>query len=309
MKLKVVVLAGGKSSEREVSLRSGQACFNALNQLDDVEASLMDIQSPNHILKLEAMKPDLAFLVTHGDFGEDGRLQGLLDWLEIPYTGSSAAASSLCMDKYLSKLLFRKSGLPTSEACLNIPGLGFKEMQMTLNSERLFMKTRSGGSSIGAQELKTQAELNSKSDQPCAWMIEPLIVGRELTLGYLQQDGEWLALPILELKAKKSFYDYEAKYTEGMTEFVLPAPMGEARRESLEQMGKVALERCGVSGYARVDMIVSENDVHILEINTLPGMTSTSDLPAMAKEAGIGFNQLVEVMMREALAIHQSKRG
>lgn len=300
MPIKVAVLAGGISSEREVSLRSGRACETGLkNQGYDCE--MIDFRGADQIPEILNFAPDIAFLVTHGDFGEDGRLQGLLDWLKIPYTGSSAAASALCMDKYLAKQMFLKMGLPTSECCLNKSDSTWQELQNELESDRLFMKTRWGGSSIGAKELKSQEQLRAISDAPGEWIIEPLVEGREITLGFLQRNGEWQALPILELRAKNDFYDYHAKYTEGMTEFICPAPMSDAKKDELVTMGRQALECCGVSGYARVDMIICEEHVHILEINTLPGMTNTSDLPAMAKAAGFGFDELVDIMVSEAL--------
>ena len=300
MPIKVVVLAGGISSEREVSLRSGRACANALTFLGN-ETKLIDFKGKDEIPALLEFAPDIAFLVTHGDFGEDGRLQGLLDWLKIPYTGSSASSSSLCMDKYLSKQMFLKRGLPTSDARLNHASVSLTDLKMDLGSERLFMKTRRGGSSIGAKELLSQAQLDAVADESFEWLIEPLTEGREITLGFLQRGEQWEALPILELKAKNAFYDYEAKYREGMTEFILPAPMSEERRLELIGIGEKALESCHVKGYARVDMILGEKFTHILEINTLPGMTNTSDLPAMAKVAGYDFNELVDIMVSEAL--------
>lgn len=300
MPIKVAVLAGGISSEREVSLRSGRACEAALKNLGN-DCRMIDFQGADQIPELLEFAPDIAFLVTHGDYGEDGRLQGLLDWLKIPYTGSSAAASSLCMDKYLAKQMFLKRGLPTSDSRLNTAQSDLLSLRQELQSERLFIKTRLGGSSIGAQELKTQTQLQAVADEPSLWIIEPLVEGREITLGYLQRNSSWQALPILELKAKNDFYDYEAKYTEGMTEFICPAPMSDAKKDELVAMGQQALESCGVRGYARVDMIINEDEVHILEINTLPGMTNTSDLPAMAKAAGISFEELVDIMVSEAL--------
>jgi len=300
MSLKIAVLAGGLSTEREVSLRSGKACFEAIERLG-YKAELIDIQGFSEIELLTEYKPDLAFLVTHGDFGEDGRLQGMLDWLSVPFTGSSAAASSLCMDKYLAKMVFKKEGLPTSECELNYEGAQLEVLKEKLHSERLFIKTRRGGSSIGAKELKTQADLDEKQTELEEWLIEPLVVGREITLGFIKMKGEWKELPILELKAKNEFYDYEAKYTEGMTQFILPAPMSEERREQLVSFAKRALNCCGADGYGRVDMILNEDHVHILEINTLPGMTNTSDLPAMAKAEGMSFDELVDTMIKEAL--------
>jgi D-alanine-D-alanine ligase len=300
MPIKVAVLAGGISPEREVSLRSGQACEKALSNLGN-NCKLIDFRGAEQISELLEFAPDIAFLVTHGDFGEDGRLQGLLDWLKIRYTGSSAAVSALCMDKYLSKQMFQKAGLPTAESCLNQSDSKLLDLRRTLNSERLFIKTKCGGSSIGAKELTSQKQLQAVAEQPGQWIIEPLLVGREITLGFLQRNSEWQTLPILELKAKNDFYDYEAKYTEGMTEFICPAPMSDAKKDELVAIGKSALECCGVSGYARVDMILNDEEVHILEINTLPGMTNTSDLPAMAKTAGIDFEELVDIMVSEAL--------
>jgi D-alanine-D-alanine ligase len=288
----VVVVAGGHSLEREVSLRSGRACFEALQRLGQ-PSSFLELNGPDSILELAKLKPEVALLTTHGEGGEDGTLQGALDWLGIPYTGSSAKASALCMDKYLTQLVLSKEELPVAKFCCPTSELSYSGAQTLCGSSSLFSKPRFGGSSIDTGKVQGQEHWDTIIKSGREWMIEEAMSGREITVGLIQEKNGWQVLPILELKSQNDFYDFESKYTEGMTEFIVPAPVEDSLRSQIEVMAQKAATSCGIEGYGRVDMMLTGEGPMILEINTLPGMTTLSDLPAMAKCAGLNFEDLV----------------
>jgi D-alanine-D-alanine ligase len=290
---RVAVLAGGFSPEREVSLRSGKACFESLKR-QGFTAQLFDLKDLSGLLELFTWKPDVALLAMHGDGGEDGRLQGALDWAGIPYTGSKSAASALCMDKYLTQMCLEKEGLPLAPFMSPRAQCDFKTAREKLGSHELFAKPRNGGSSINSGKILNQSDWDRTIGRGGAWIVEKCLSGREVTVGLLQDSlTAWTVLPILELRSKNAFYDYESKYTDGMTEFLCPAPLAPEETQQLEQFALRAVQACGVRGYARVDFLITATGPSILEINTLPGMTNLSDLPAMAKAAGLSFDELV----------------
>jgi D-alanine-D-alanine ligase len=298
---KVVVISGGISKEREVSLRSGRACFSALNR-KGYNVSLLDLESIEQIIDLHNSKSiDVAFLCTHGDYGEDGKLQGVLEWLKIPYTGSRVLGSALCMNKYVTKSILQASGITTPKACL----LG-EALKNDLNFP-LIIKPIESGSSIGVEKLNNYSELEDKyyryEKSHEKWLIEEFIEGTEVTVSLLQVKGELKILPILELKSKNEFYDYEAKYTKGKTDFILPAQIEPEVKKKLENFSLKAFRLLNCHGFARVDAIIHKDSKvpYVLELNTLPGMTETSDLPAQAKEAGINFDELAEFMLESAV--------
>jgi D-alanine-D-alanine ligase len=288
------VIAGGVSPEREVSLRSGKACHEALLR-KGYSAEFLDLQSFKDLAPLK--EGDTAFLTTHGDGGEDGRLQGLLDWMGLSYTGSGFGASALCMDKVQAKGILDMADLPVCPSLIVQPELKWEDAKERLSSQELFAKTRAGGSSIGARPILCASDWNLLLEEKGNFMVEPLLRGREITVSGLEKNGAWQILPILELQSQNEFYDYEAKYTKGMTHFLLPAPLEKELEEKCSSIANRALLASGVSGAARVDMILTDEGPHILEINTLPGMTETSDLPAQAAEAGIPFDDLVEFIL------------
>lgn len=289
----VVVLAGGISSEREIALRSGANCFEALCRLG-YQSQLIDFKGRESVLQLIEMSPDAVFLMTHGEGGEDGAIQGLLDWLKLPYTGSGRKASALCMDKYASKWVLQKGGCPVAPATMWSPQLGLKQLKEEWSCEALFAKPRYGGSSVDTH-LVREAELMKRLSPN--HLIEPYLPGKEVTVGFIEETSGWKCLPMLELRPKKEFYDFEAKYTEGMTEFILPAEISSEEESLLQSLGERALTLTGVQGFGRVDFLLHEKGCVVMEINTLPGMTNTSDLPAQAKTAGIAYDQLVEKIL------------
>lgn len=302
--LKVAVLFGGISPERSVSLRSGRAVSDALERLGH-EVTPIDIQGKEGVKELMETSPDVALLTTHGEGGEDGQLQGVLEWLGIPYGGSGPKASALCMDKFLTKMVLAERDLPVCPGLLHREGLDWERAKLQLGEDQLFVKPRHGGSSIGARSVQSLGDWSACKAE-AGLLIEPAMVGREVTSSLIQQKGAWRVLPLLELVSEGEFYDYECKYTPGKTKFLLPAPVDDDLRSTLERFSVQALEACGVEGFARVDFMLTEQGPRILEVNTLPGMTETSDLPAQAKAAGISFDALVQVML-DGAALTQSK--
>ena len=294
---RIAVLKGGMSAERAVSLKSGKAVAAALRERgwDVVE---LDVQ-PDLPAQLVQAAPDLAWLALHGPFGEDGCVQGLLEIMRIPYTGSDVRGSAVAMDKVATKRMLRdtvvrlpadsvwRRGSPTPEG-LELP---------------LIAKTPRGGSTIGIQRVTSQAELVSAladlSDMDDVVLLEQLIEGVEITVAVL--DGR--ALPVVEIRplAREGFFDFEAKYTEGCTEYIVPAPISQAAAEDARKQAVVAYSQLGLSGIARADFIVDSADrAWFLEVNTIPGMTATSLSPMAAAEAGTSFGELVEHIARSA---------
>lgn len=288
------VLCGGWSSEREVSLRSGQNVFNSLKRLgknvvmiDPKFAKLSDYESLTQ-----------AFIALHGEYGEDGRIQGFLDVLGIPYPGSGVAASAIGMNKIMTKERLLSLGLPTAKFA-RIPTHNAL-MQLDFPYP-YFIKPVSGGSSLGAAIVTN----NTIRDQiPAEWfqnygayLAEAYVKGREVTSSVIEQNGELIVLPILELRPKNEFYDYEAKYTPGMTEFILPAELSSETEQQIQTLTKAAFEGVGCRGFARVDFLIGSEGPMILEINTVPGFTDTSDLPAQALKFGLSFDELMSILI------------
>lgn len=302
------VLMGGLSGEREISFRSGRNCLRALQSRGYRAVSIDALRDVAQRLDEEGI--EVAFLALHGRYGEDGTIQGLLEVMDIPYTGSGVLASALAMNKIAAKKVVGASGVPTP-AYVEIPG----EESPAAASARVesalglpvMLKPVEEGSSLGVSKCKTSAELESgiakAREEFGAVFAEGFVAGTEITVGVLERDGRPQALPILELRPKNEFYDYEAKYTEGMTEFVLPARLAPAVYAEAERGAVAAFTAVGCRGYARVDMMVDAAGVPwFVEVNTLPGMTDTSDLPAQAKAAGLSYEDLVETILLTAVA-------
>ncbi|MBT5954060.1 D-alanine--D-alanine ligase [bacterium] len=289
------ILYGGFSEEREVSLRSGNNIKQALDTLG-YKSILIDPA----ITPLHSQQFDIAFIALHGKFGEDGTCQSYLEQKGIPYTGSDAKASALAMNKYYSKCFMIENKLPTPQFQLIT-----KDNPSTHLSFPIILKPIDGGSSVDVFKISNSTELKSTLSKVFERyqmiMAESFIEGREITVGVIDMP-EPTALPVLELESKNSFYDYEAKYTNGMTTFILPARLSDALTKKAQRYAKIMHEKMGCKGMSRTDMIVdSSDDLHLLEINTIPGMTNLSDLPAQAKEAGISFSSLVDIILKRAI--------
>ncbi len=304
----IAVLGGGLSSEREVSLRSSHNCLNALKRLGYVNSIFIDVDR-NLPYVLKDKKIEYAFLALHGQFGEDGIVQGILELLEIPYTGTGILGSSLAMNKLATKqILSSQNILNANYLVLNNENLvNLDILIQSLESDTYMLKPISAGSSVDTYKVNDINELKKLSQKIIneygSVLIEEYIYGTEITVGVVERGNngcDLMVLPILELrpKSKAGFYDYEAKYTHGMTEFILPAMIGDDTRLKVESVAQKVFKAIYCKSYARIDMIIDKNNnPYVLEVNTLPGMTDTSDLPAMAKTAGIGYDKLVEIIL------------
>jgi D-alanine-D-alanine ligase len=311
---KIAVLYGGLSGEREISLRSGKNCFAALERLGFANSVLIDVNQ-NIAKELKDQKVEIAFLALHGQYGEDGVIQGILELLQIPYTGSGVLASALAINKILTKQVLKANGLPSAEAVTFGYADSGKASTTTLPPTPVMVKPQADGSSLGVVKVDNAKELPGIIEETITKyggaVVESFIKGQEITIGVIERaftangtkQYEYQALPVLELrpKSKAGFYDFEAKYTKGMTEFILPAELNETTTKLVQELAIKTFRALNCRGYARVDMIVdAQGKPFILEVNTLPGMTDTSDLPAMAQEAGIGYDELVSIILSTA---------
>ena len=297
---KIAVLCGGMSSESEVSLRSGKNCYEALKRLGYENAQLVVVDSNiAHILK----GYDFAYNALHGKYGEDGCIQGLLEIMKIPYSGCGVMSSSVCMNKEYTKRLLQPAGVPLIKSVFIRANDDIIEKTRELNFP-LMIKPVCEGSSFGMSKVDDDVQLvnaveNARKYNPDV-LVEEYLVGVCATVGVLEKDGKLFATEILELRPKNEWYDYEAKYTKGMTEFILPAEISEDLTKEVKALAVKAFEACGCSGVSRVDFLIVNNIPYVLEINTSPGMTDTSDLPAQAAACGIGYDELVELILKSA---------
>lgn len=352
---KILVIDEGFSAEKEVALRSGRNVANSLVSAGYKNTETLHLSSKEDLKKIIELKVtnqiDLAVLMTHGRFGEDGCIQGFLELLEIPYTGSNVKASANCMNKLTTKALLKANNLDVFPN-LNLEDLlNENDLKKTVPAEQnknnqfpIILKATAEGSSVGVEKINSLTEFKKKlASEPnleaelkatthIKTFIEPYTQGIEVTTSILPYneelykqlglnseelknnpnlliDSDLISLPILKLTPKKEFYDYEAKYTAGLTEFELPAVLPEGLTEKIHRAALKAYRALECSGFARVDFIIevkndSETAAHdtkynpyILELNTLPGMTDTSDLPAQAKSAGIDSQSLIEILI------------
>lgn len=298
---KIAVLCGGMSSEAEVSLRSGKGCFEALKRLGYNNAELVLVDK-NIAQKLADGKYDYAFNALHGKYGEDGCVQGILEILKIPYAGCGVMASAICMNKEytkrvlstckdipLIKSVFVKKGEDVVKACENL-------------RYPLITKPVSEGSSFGMTKVNTPSELVPAYEEATKFnadvLIEEFIDGFFITVGVLENEGHAFATEILEIRPKNEWYDFEAKYTKGMSDFIVPSTA--LSKESTARIKDIAVKAhttAGCSGVSRVDFMVMNDEPYFLEINTSPGMTETSDLPAQAAAMGISYDELVLLIL------------
>ena len=297
---KIAVLCGGMSSEREISLRSGKNVLAALQRLGYKNAQIVDV-SENIMNDLKGF--EFAYNTLHGKFGEDGCIQGVLEILKIPYTGCGVMASAICMNKEYTKKVMSTAGLPLITSVYLLPNEDPVEKVKDLHFP-LMIKPVSEGSSFGMSKVSNNDELIKAVEEARKYnaeiLIEEYLVGIAATVGVLEKEGKAFATEILELRPKNEWYDYEAKYTKGMTEFILPAELSEEMTQKVKRNAVKAFEICGCSGVSRVDFLIVNDIPYILEINTNPGMTDTSDLPAQADVCGINYDQLVEMVLHSA---------
>ena len=286
---KVAVLLGGRSGEREVSLKSGGAVVAAL-QRSGIDAQGFDpAQQPLHALA----QFDRVFIALHGRYGEDGTVQGALELMGIPYTGSGVMASALGMDKWRTKLLWRAMGIATPDFELVQADSDFAAIEARLGLP-LFVKPANEGSSIGLSKVKAAGGL--RAAYQLAAEVDPLVIaerymgGGEYTVGIL---GD-VALPAIRIVPANEFYDYEAKYLRDDTQYLCPCGLPPAQEAQIRSEALAAFRAVGGRGWGRVDFLMDEAGRHFfLEVNTSPGMTDHSLVPMAARAAGIGFDELV----------------
>ena len=301
---KIAVLCGGMSSEAEVSRRSGKNCFGALQRLGFKNAELVEVDK-NIAQKLQDGKYDYAYNALHGKYGEDGCIQGILEILQIPYSGCGVMSSAICMNKeYTKRILSTHPEIPLAKSAFVIKGEDVMEKTKNLKYP-VFTKPVSEGSSFGMTKVNSKEELKAAYDEAVKYnddvLIEEFINGVFVTVGVLEKDGKNFATEILEIRPKNEWYDYEAKYTPGMSEFILPANLSKELTEKVKQIAVIAHETAGCRGVSRVDFMISDDGIpYVIEINTSPGMTETSDLPAQSKIMGIDYDNLVEIILSGA---------
>jgi len=295
---KIGVLMGGLSAERDVSLKSGAAVHKALLE-SGYNAVAIDV-GRDLAGRLAEERIEAAFICLHGRYGEDGSVQGLLELMGIPYTGSGVLASALAMDKIFAKKIFAASGMTITPYVVVCQGEEPAAASLPFPLPVVVKPSREG-SSVGVSIVRSAEDLPAAVAGAFRYdreiLIEQYVKGREIQVGIL--DGQ--AIGAIEIVPKNEFYDFEAKYTDGMATHILPAPLPPEQYAALLRSGEQAHRCLGCSGYSRVDFIVTgSGDAYILEVNTLPGMTALSLLPEIAQGAGISFTQLVERIVSAA---------
>lgn len=298
---KTAVMFGGVSAEREVSLRSGKAVLNALLDagvdavaFDPKSQSLAELSALNNISRV--------FIVLHGRGGEDGSMQGALQLLGLPYTGSGVLGSALAMDKIRCKWLFQARNLPTAPFAVVHQGQSadYPALLAELGG-KVMVKPANEGSSIGMSAASTAEELAVAIENALQYdtevLVERWINGREFTIAIL--NGR--VLPVVEMRTPRAFYDYEAKYQADTTEYLCPAPLTEQQTAAMQQTALAAFNAVGAKGWGRVDLMLDQQGQHyLLEVNTVPGMTEKSLVPMAAKASGLSFQQLVLEILQQA---------
>ena len=289
---KVAVLMGGPSAEREISLQSGNAVLRALLE-EGVDAVGIDARDAAVLGELQQMKIDRVFIALHGRWGEDGVMQGALEVLGIPYTGSRVLGSAIAMEKSRCKLIWQGAGLSTPEFRLPASADELESAAREIGFPMAVKPSREG-SSLGVSKVTNRNELAgawaSARELDDIVLTEKWIEGKELTVAILEHQ----ALPIIRLQAAGEFYDYEAKYLSDQTSYICPSGLPDKLEEQVQQLALQAFDLVTCTGWGRVDVLLDDNDQpYLLEVNTVPGMTSHSLLPMAAKQAGLSFNQLV----------------
>ncbi len=300
---KIGVLCGGLSSEREISLRSGKNVYNTLMNMG-LDVIMIDVDR-NIVDKLKQEKIDIAFIMLHGRYGEDGCIQGLLEILDIPYTGPGVLASSVGMNKRITKRILSAKGIPVPESI----DVDFDNPEKTIEYVKnhikfpVIIKPNCEGSSIGVikidDEKKLREVISNYEFKDC--FIEKYVEGKEITAGGILTKDGFIDLPLLGLIPQNEFYDFDAKYTKGKTIMELPAKVSKAVEEKIKKYIETTFYELDLYGVARLDVIIDKDDnPYFLEVNTIPGMTETSDIPAMAKAKGMSMEELVLLILKSA---------
>lgn len=294
---KIAVLHGGISDEREVSLRSGKNVFEALTSYKELKDSTILIDVKDHYELVETLKKEnieYCYNILHGTFGEDGTIQGLLDCLNIKYTGENTLVSSLCMNKVYTKRIWLSSNISTVDFQLLEDAV--KNNNISFNFP-IILKPISSGSSVGVSLIKSKDEFENiikDIKDTHNYFLEPYIKGKEVTVGLVRNNDDIYVFPILGINPKNEIYDYDAKYTPGKTEMEIPAKLDKQIENKLIENCKKAYDVLGCEGLCRIDAIIAEDGfINLMEVNTQGGMTNTSDIPAMAKNINMPFEDVV----------------
>ncbi len=299
--MKVLLIAGGWSSEREVSLAAVPGITEGLQELGHT-VTFFDLSAGFDSLLATAGEHDFAFILLHGSPGEDGLVQAMLDVAGCPYQGAGPAGSFLALNKACAKQIFRAAGIPTADWEF-LPAMPDASWQPKF-AYPIFVKANLGGSSLHLGRADTREELDALLQDVLAEgqgaLLEPSLKGRDVTCAVI--GGEALP-PILILPQKGEYFDYESKYADGGAREICPAPISEAATKTMQDYSKRAVEALGLDGVGRVDFILGEDDsLHILEVNTIPGMTKASLVPKAAAAAGMSFAQLLARLMEVGMA-------
>jgi D-alanine-D-alanine ligase len=303
--LKIAVLCGGVSPERDVSLKSGAAVDAGLKEAG-YETVLVDVTSVSGLVKKwPGLEADMAFIALHGGWGEDGRLQSALDASCIPYTGSGTKSCILCMDKQLSRDIMARSGIPVPPGTIVTPDSECDFIDILEKWGKIVIKPAHNGSTIGvtitSDPNEAQEALNSVWDIDTKAVIEQFISGRELTVVVFGSGEGAFAMPIIEIRPRSGFYDYKSKYTAGATEYLCPAPLNDIAAWTVAEYARRSHVLLECKTYSRIDFRLSDNDVICaLEANTAPGMTSTSLVPKAAQAYGWQFPKLLCKIVQES---------
>ena len=299
-RVRVAVVMGGASAEREVSIETGRCVMNALASLGHSAQSL-DFDA-RFVDALREIRPDVVFNALHGTGGEDGTIQGVLNWLGVPYTGSDLTSCALAMDKHIAKKLLAAEGLPTPAwDTFDLSGGTLPLLPGSLNLP-LVVKPRASGSSAGVTIVRTHEEwtraMIDVAPRTTQIVAEEYVGGREFSVGVLGEE----ALPIVEIVAGDELYSYDAKYKPGGSRHLVPAPIDDDLAARLQMLALSMHRLIGLRDYSRTDvMVTKEGRPYILEINALPGLTTLSLFPDEARVAGIGFDSLIERLIQSAL--------
>ncbi|MBR2208606.1 MAG: D-alanine--D-alanine ligase [Synergistaceae bacterium] len=301
---KIAVLCGGDGREREVSLRSGAAVADALNEAG-FNASMIDLKSMNEIDEVKDFEG--VFIAMHGDWGEGGVLQAKLEAMKIPFTGSGSKASALAMDKIKACELFKNNGIKIPDGLVWSNLEKNPEEIISKLGREIVVKPSAGGSTVGITILKDatkenliEAVKNAQESYEGEVLIEKYIGGREITAAVWERNGKIEALPLIEIVPHQGFYDYKNKYTKGATEYIVPAKIDEKNAKIISDMAVKAHEVLGCSGYSRADFRLSKDGAYILEVNTAPGMTATSLVPKAAAAVGVSMPEFVKIILQMA---------
>ncbi len=299
--MKIFLIYGGTASEKEVSVRGGKRIAEAL-RFNNYEVEELNLDNYQRLIdNVEKIKnSDLVFIALHGTDGESGKVQGFLDTLNVKYIGSDLLASSICFNKEITFELVKE--------IVDIPEwkiLKKEEKNNPLNRFPVILKPISEGSSVDVEICDTPEDYSNKLDnfykKYDELIVQEFIIGKEITIPMIEKNGKIVILPILEIKPENRFYDYEAKYTEGKTKFIVPARINDEIREEIVKKSEKIFEKLNCKDFARIDGIIKDEKFYFFEVNTIPGLTELSDLPISAMAKGIDFNNLINGIVFEAV--------